>query len=120
MNIDQIREIGLSLPGTTEQVQWDDDLVFKVGKKMFLVAGLEPGLGYSFKCSDEKFYELTELPGIRPAPYLARAKWVRIQPDECRLGRAEIEQLIRQSFDLVVSRLPKKVQREIANLSSEA
>ena len=94
--------------------------MFKVGKKMFLVAGLEPGLGYSFKCSDEKFYELTELPGIRPAPYLARAKWVRIQPDECRLGRAEIEQLIRQSFDLVVSRLPKKVQREIANLSSEA
>ena len=34
MNIDQIREIGLSLPGTTEQVQWDDDLVFKVQREI--------------------------------------------------------------------------------------
>ena len=90
MNIDQIRKICLCLAGTTEQVQWDDDLVFKVGKKMFLVAGLEPGLGYSFKCTDETFYELTELPGIRPAPYLARAKWVQILPDECRLNPLQI------------------------------
>ncbi len=119
MNIDQIREVCLSLPGTTEQVQWDDDLVFKVAKKMFLVAGLEPGLGYSFKCSDENFHELTEMPGIRPAPYLARAKWIQIQPNECRLDGAAIKQLIQQSYDLVVSKLPKKVQKEIANLPSE-
>jgi len=42
MNIDQLRKLCLSFPGATEQIQWGDDLLFKVGGKMFAVTRLEP------------------------------------------------------------------------------
>jgi predicted DNA-binding protein (MmcQ/YjbR family) len=43
MDIDSVRKHCLALPHTTEKVQWEDDLVFKVGEKMFAVVALEPG-----------------------------------------------------------------------------
>jgi len=110
MNVDRIREVCLSLPGATEQIQWGDNLVFKVAGKIFVIATLEAGGRFSFKCPDETFYELTELPGISPAPYLARAHWVLIDPAACRLRPGEIEKLLRQSYDLVAAKLPKKTQ----------
>jgi len=110
MNVDRIRELCLSLPGVTEQVQWGDNLVFKVSGKIFVIAALDAAGHFSFKCPEETFYELTELPGIIPAPYLARAHWVLIDPAACRLRPGEVERLLRQSYDLVVAKLPKKTQ----------
>ncbi len=114
MTVDQLREVGLSYPGTTEEVLWGNDLVFKVAGKMFLVTDLEPGGGYAFKCEEETFYELTELPGIIPAPYMARNKWVKIDPTECRLSKAETKALIDVSYRLVVAKLPKKIQKTLS------
>src|SRR5258708_37602905 len=80
MNVDRLREICLSFPGATEQIQWGCDLLFKVGGKMFAVTPLEPApVGLSFKTSPGNFAGLTERPGIIPAPYLARAQWVALQ-----------------------------------------
>src|SRR6266436_2684550 len=80
MNVDQLREICLSFQGATEQIQWGNDLVFKVGGKMFAVTPLEPApVLLSFKASPENFAELTERSDIIPAPYLARALWVALQ-----------------------------------------
>ncbi len=110
MTLDQLRELCLSFPGATEQIQWGNDLLFKVAGKMFVVTGFESGSPLTIKCPDEAFYELTELPGIRPAPYLARAHWVQITPADCRLRSGEIETLIRQSYELVFAKLPKKTQ----------
>jgi predicted DNA-binding protein (MmcQ/YjbR family) len=45
-----------------------------------------------------------------PAPYLARAHWVQIRPADCRLRAGGIAVLLRQSYDLVVAKLPKKTQ----------
>lgn len=75
-----IARICLALPGATKNVQWGNDLVFKVGGKMFAVMGANPGepTGLSFKAGDGSFEILTRLKGIAPAPYLARAKWVRL------------------------------------------
>jgi predicted DNA-binding protein (MmcQ/YjbR family) len=74
MDISWIREFCLSLPHTMEKVQWEDDLVFKVGGKMYAVMALEPGDHWlSFKCATEEFADLVECPGVIPAPYLARA-----------------------------------------------
>src|SRR5437870_219103 len=73
MNIDWVRQYCLSLPHTTETVQWGDDLVFKIAGKMYAVAALEPGDHWlSFKCTPEEFARLVEMEGIIPAPYLAR------------------------------------------------
>ena len=113
MTVEQLRDLCLSFPGATEQVQWGEDLVFKVAGKMFVVTGFVSGSCITIKSSDEAFYELTEMPGIRPAPYLARAHWVQIVPADCRLRSGEIEALIRQSYDLVVARLPKKTQHAL-------
>src|SRR5205823_9462165 len=80
MNIDWIRQYCLSLPHTTETIQWGDDLVFKIGGKMYAVAALEPGDHWlSFKCSPDDFTRLVEQMGIIPAPYLARANWVAVE-----------------------------------------
>jgi predicted DNA-binding protein (MmcQ/YjbR family) len=114
MNIEWIREYCLSLPLATEQVQWVKDLVFKIGGKMFAVAALEPGAkALSFKCTPEKFAELIERPGIVPAPYLARAHWVALE-SEAALPRSEAKRLLRESYGLVLAKLPKKTQAELA------
>jgi len=113
MDIDWIRKFCLALPGASEQIQWEDDLLFKVGRKMFAVVPLVPApVWITFKCTDEEFAELTEMPGVIPAPYLARAKWVALET-ESALPRAELQRLLRQSYDLVFAKLTKKVQSEI-------
>lgn len=108
MNLEWVRNYCLSLPDATEQVQWGNDLVFKVAGKMFCVAALEAEGTHvmSFKASPEEFAELVERPGIIPAPYLARAKWVALEK-YAALRKAEYERLIRASYDLVVAKLPK-------------
>ena len=54
MNVERVRRICLSFPGVTEQVQWEDDLVFKVAGKMFAMTPLIPAkVTLSFKCTAE-------------------------------------------------------------------
>jgi predicted DNA-binding protein (MmcQ/YjbR family) len=114
MDIDWVREYCLSLPHTTEKIQWEDDLVFKVGEKMFSVVALEPGDHWiSFKCSPEDFASLTERPGVVPARYLARAHWVSLETENA-LRRAEIKALLAQAHSLVFAKLPKKTRSRLA------
>ena len=115
MNVDWLRELCLSFPGATEQIQWGYDLLFKVGGKMFAVTPLEPApVCLSFKASPESFAELTERPNIIPAPYLARAQWVALQTRDA-LPPEELARLLRDSYDMVFARLPKKTRDAIAN-----
>jgi predicted DNA-binding protein (MmcQ/YjbR family) len=43
MAVDWVRQLCLSFPHATENVQWGDDLVFKIAGKMFVVLKLEAG-----------------------------------------------------------------------------
>ena len=114
MNIEQLRELCLSFPGVTEQMQWGDDLLFKVGGKMFAVTPLVPAkLWISLKANPENFAELTERPGIIPAPYLARAKWIALESPDA-VPDAEIAQLVRGSYELVLAKLPRKMRESVA------
>jgi len=113
MNIDQLRELCLSFPGVTEQMQWGDDLLFKVGGKMFAVTPLVPAkVWLSLKASPENFAELTERPGVIPAPYLARAKWIALESRNA-LADTEIAQLLLESYELVRAKLPRKMRESI-------
>jgi predicted DNA-binding protein (MmcQ/YjbR family) len=110
MNADWLREVCLSFPGATEQIQWGNDLLFKVGGKMFAVTPLEPAsVSLSFKASPENFAELTERQNIIPAPYLARAQWVALQTRDA-LPLDELSRLLRESYDMVFEKLPKKTR----------
>ena len=111
MDIETLREFCRALPAATEDIKWGNDLCFSVAGKMFCVAGLEGPLTVSFKVRDEEFDELAGSPGMRPAPYVARYKWVLVE-DVNRLSRAEWEQYLRQSYELVRAKLPKKVARQ--------
>ena len=115
MNLERLRKICRALPTATEHIQWDSDLVFKVGGKMFAVAATDAAASHrlSFKCSDEGFAELLEQEGIIPAPYLARAKWVSLERFDALADR-EIANRISEAYDLVFAKLTKKAQAEIS------
>jgi predicted DNA-binding protein (MmcQ/YjbR family) len=115
LDIDWIRDLCLSFPQTTEQIQWGDDLVFKVAGKIHAITVLNPAkIWLCFKASPEKFAELTERPGIIPAPYLARAKWVALETKDA-LPADELALLLRESYDMVVAKLPKKTREALAS-----
>ena len=111
MNIETLRELCRSLPAVTEDIKWGHDLCFSVAGKMFCVAGLDGPLTVSFKVRDEEFDEVANSPGMRPAPYVARYKWVLVEEID-RLSSKEWEHYVKQSYELVKARLPKKVARQ--------
>src|SRR5579864_5051905 len=108
MNVDEIRKYCLGFPDATENLQWGDDLCFKIHGKIFAIVGLDnPRL--RFKCVPEVFAELIEREDIHPAPYVGRYKWVMVD----RLNAVpdfELEDLIRQSYDMVSLKAPKKAR----------
>jgi predicted DNA-binding protein (MmcQ/YjbR family) len=108
-DVDWIRQLCLSFPDVTEDMPWGDDLCFKVRGKIFTGVVLSDGRfpRVTLKCAPEKFHELLEIEGISPAPYVGRYKWAMLGNSNV-LPAAELEALIRQSYDLVASRAPKK------------
>jgi predicted DNA-binding protein (MmcQ/YjbR family) len=117
MDIESLRAYCLSLPQATEGIQWDNDLLFRIAGKMFAVASLEGSpTRLSFKCTPEKFDELIEREGIVPAPYMARNKWVMLESLDA-LSDAEIQSLIQNSYNMVLAKLPKKIQKAITGES---
>ena len=116
MNIEQIREICLALPGVTEDVKWEDNLCFLVADKIFLMAGLDASpTRASFKVPPEQFEEIASRDGFRQAPYLARGQWVLTDNVE-NLSKDEWVHYSRQSYDLIKSKLSKKLQKELEAL----
>lgn len=117
MDFEKAKALCLTFPGCTEDVKWESNLVFSVGEKMFAVtdAGRAPG-GFGFKVDEERFLELTDRPGIIPAPYLARAKWVYVENSKA-LSDKEAAALLRRSYELVFAKLTKKLQRELLEAS---
>jgi predicted DNA-binding protein (MmcQ/YjbR family) len=115
LSVEAIRKICLSFPKSTEQIQWGDHLLFKIGGKMFAIASLEPSAAVlSFKVTAANFAELTERPNIIPAPYLARASWIALESREA-LDLTEAENLLRHSYELIVAKLPRRVRESVTH-----
>lgn len=109
MDLDTLRDICLAHPSATEEVQWENHLLFKVGGKMFCITSLDDANDTAFKVPDDEFDELSVSDVFIPAPHMARAKWVKVmQPSALRL--ADWKRYIAQSYALVKAKLPKKVQ----------
>ncbi len=112
MDTEKLRKFCLSLPGAHEGIKWEDHLCFMIAEKMFCITGMQDDASVSLKVSDEDFEEITERNGIIPAPYMARNKWVAIQKRNA-LKPKEWEHYLRQSYELIKSKLPKKVRMQI-------
>jgi predicted DNA-binding protein (MmcQ/YjbR family) len=104
-------------PGVTGDIKWGSNLVFSVGGKMFAMTPSDGSEGgrLSFKVADQHFLELTDQPGIIPAPYLARAHWVSVIEPK-RFGTERLQDFVRDSYSVVRGKLTKKLQAELAPL----
>lgn len=112
MKPDSLRALVGAWPGVTEDIKWGTDLVFSVVGKMFCVLDTGGSDRLSFKVEDERFLELTERPGVIPAPYLARARWVSVVAPRA-LAESELHALLRRSYQLVRAKLTKAEQRRL-------
>ena len=112
MTVEDIQHICRQLPAVTEDIKWEHDLVFSVGGKMFCVVGLDQSpTSASFKVTDEEFEEMCNRPGFKPAPYVAKYKWVLIE-DINKMKKADWQKYIRQSYELVKNKLPVKLRKQ--------
>lgn len=113
MNVEEISTICKSLPWVTEDIKWGHDLVFSVGGKMFCVVGLDQSpTSATFKVTEEQFEEVSTWPDFKPAPYVAKYKWVMIN-DVTKMNKAKWETFINQSYELVKAKLPPKIRKQL-------
>lgn len=111
MRRDGFEAFVLGLKSVTLVRQWRDDSVAKVGGKIFALLDRHPGEVW-LKVSPMSYDLLTELDGVRPAPYFARAGWVAISVDSPLTGD-EIESYLRQAHRLIAEKLTKRLRAEL-------
>jgi predicted DNA-binding protein (MmcQ/YjbR family) len=120
MDAESARVFLLSLPYVVETQQWGDNLVFWVGDKaiggkMFCLLNLDPG-GHgviSYAAGAERFHELLEREGLKPAPYMARIFWVAADAwDAWR--NLEWQSELRAAHELTYAKLPKRVKETLS------
>lgn len=110
MTAEQIAAFCLSLPGAREDIKWSGVRVFSVAQsKMFALFHLNSRNSLAFKVDNELFLSFCDRPGIRPAPYLARARWVSMAAPY-PLSDSELQELLMRSHQLVVAKLPKRLK----------
>ncbi len=112
MTLEDIRSIALKLPHATEDIKWGSDLCFCIAEKMFCVTSMDRECRISLKVEADEFEELCQRQGFIPAPYMARNKWVLID-EPARLSKKELQTFIKKSYELVKSKLPKKLQEKL-------
>lgn len=104
-----------SLKGTSHVVQWGNSDVWKVGGKLFAVGGWADGAdAFTFKVTPLAYEVLSDMPGLRPAPYLASRgmKWIQ-HYEAPGLSDAELEAHLTVSYELVIENLTKKLRAEL-------
>lgn len=110
LTTDEIAAFCRQLPGAREDVKWGSNWVFSVaGNKMFAIIHFL-GDGLAFKVDGDLFLGYVDRPGIVPAPYLARAHWIKMSGSQPAMQRTELFTALTHSHQLVVRKLPKRLQ----------
>ncbi len=117
MMLDEYNAYCAALPATTHVVQWGGAHVWKVGGKVFAIAGANGASPFpfiTFKVTPLAFDILGEQPGLRPAPYLASRgmKWIQRMTDEC-VDDDALRDYIAESHRLVAAGLTRKARAEL-------
>lgn len=123
MNIEDYRAYCLAKPGTTESFPFDEHvLVFKVMNKMFALTSLkkwdEGDLSINLKCDPLKAQELRNRypDDIFPGYHMSKKHWNTVIIEYGNFPENIIKQLINHSYELVVSKLPKKDREQLKDL----
>jgi len=118
MHIEALREYCLAKKGVTESFPFNETtLVFKVVGKMFALTGLDNvPLKVNLKCDPERSAQLREEydGSITGAFHMNKLHWNTIVVQE--VSPKLIIELIDHSYDLVVSKMTKKLRAELDQL----
>jgi len=111
VTLDDYEAFCLSLPASTLSVQWGGTHVYKVGGKMFAMHGGEAAAP-TFKASDMAFELLQETGVGVAAPYMQRAKWIKLVSEDA-LSNEDLRAYLRQAHALIAARLTRKARQEL-------
>lgn len=120
LNVESIREYCLSKPGVEETFPFDEvTLVFKVGGKMFALLPLEKADRMNLKCDPEYAIELREKhpEDIMPGWHMSKKHWNTVIFSQGLSEKLGLH-LITHSYELIVSKLPKKIREEIDQIEN--
>ena len=107
----------MSLPGAVEEYPFGDDVaVFKVGGKMFALVMLAGESGsVTLKCDPVWAVELREIyTAVRPGYHTNKRHWNTVDLDGT-VDAAELDAMIEHSYELVVSRLPRRERDRVTD-----
>jgi predicted DNA-binding protein (MmcQ/YjbR family) len=115
MTAARLRRACLALPGAEETFPFGpENSVFKVAGKLFAITPLkDKPLRVSLKCDPELAEGLRAAhPEIIPGYHLNKRHWNTVMLDGS-LDDEMVVELVEDSYDLVVAKLPKSTQREL-------
>ncbi|MBX2841603.1 MAG: MmcQ/YjbR family DNA-binding protein [Flammeovirgaceae bacterium] len=117
MNIEEYRDYCLKKNGVIEETPFDEiTLVFKVMGKMFALTDIVNFESINLKCDPEEAVALREkYDTVLPGYHMNKKHWNTIKIDG-ELSDNELKHWIDHSYNLVVSKLSKKLQEELTNL----
>lgn len=107
MDKDALLAYCLAKPGAWLDTPWENDVVAKVGPKVFAFTG-EGEVGLKCGTRDEADEWLAQYPNDASVmPYLGRSGWNSMRTDGA-IPDEEIREAVDASYDYVVSKLPKR------------
>jgi len=116
MNTPQLKKFCAALPGAAvrELEAPMNVLVYSVGGKTFAYFKTsEPEKWrFSFRASPERFLELTDVPGIKPARWMGRHRWVTVV-DVRTVPAAYLRELVEWSHLDALGKLSRKRRNEL-------
>jgi predicted DNA-binding protein (MmcQ/YjbR family) len=113
MALEDIQAICMKFPHVTEEVKWETHICYCVAGKIFIITAPDNSpVSASFKVDDEDFAELSETEGCKPAPYLAKHKWIQIDNID-RWGKKQWSSYLKKAYDLVAAKLPPKIRKQL-------
>ena len=116
MNIESLQQYCLAKKGVTEETPFGpDNLVYKVGGKMFLLASLDTiPLRFNVKCDPEEAVQLRDAYScVLPGYHMSKKHWNTIVADGSVADKL-LQQWIDASYTLVFDSLPNKTKQEIS------
>jgi predicted DNA-binding protein (MmcQ/YjbR family) len=115
MDAAALRDCCLGHPGATEEFPFGPETsVFKVAGKLFAISALDrTPLEVSLKCEPELAEQLRAgYPAVRPGYHLNKRHWNTVTLDGS-LSDQHVRDLVEDSYDLVVSALPKRMREQL-------
>lgn len=119
MNIEDVRAMCLALPCVKECTPFvkcgSDDVVYKVGGKMFALLCVDTSRMVTLKCDADRAAALREKYPciIEPAYHCNKKYWNQVHYDNPQISPSLMQDLIRHAYEETVKKLTKKQQKEL-------